>query len=82
VFSADVKSLPAYVGVPAEDGRFVVYRISEVRDVESVKPEQVASTGQQIGQMAAQAQYQDFVTSLRERAKVKINDKALQGSAP
>jgi peptidyl-prolyl cis-trans isomerase D len=82
VFSADVKSLPAYVGVPAEDGRFVVYRISEVRDVENVKPEQVASTGKQIEQMAGQAQYQDFVSSLRERAKVKINDTALEGSNP
>lgn len=82
VFSADLKKLPVYAGVPTSDGRFVIYRISDVRDVKNVTPEQIKSTGAQIAQMAAQAQFEDFVASLRERAEVKLNEKALQGSQP
>lgn len=82
VFSANVKTLPVYTGVPVADGRFVVYRISEVREVEKVNAEQVKATAKQIAEMAAQAQFQDFVASLREGEKVKINDKALLGNRP
>ena len=74
VFSADAKSLPAYAGVSVDDGRYVIYRISKVRDVESVSPDDVQTASRQLSQLAEQEQYAAFVKNLRERSDVKVNE--------
>jgi peptidyl-prolyl cis-trans isomerase D len=81
VFGADTAKLPAYVGVPAPQGKFVVYRISKVKDVTQIDPALKKALAKQLAQMAGQEQYQAFVASLREQANVKIDKKKLdQGS--
>jgi peptidyl-prolyl cis-trans isomerase D len=75
VFSTDTSRLPAYAGVSAPDGRFVLYRITRVEDPPSVSAEQVRAASGQIAQLAAQEQFAAFVTGLREDAAVRI-DKA------
>jgi len=81
VFGADTGKLPAYVGVPAPQGKFVVYRISKVKDVTQIDPAQKKALAKQLAQMAGQEQYQAYVASLREQANVKIDRKKLdQGS--
>jgi peptidyl-prolyl cis-trans isomerase D len=81
VFGADTTKLPVYSGVSAPQGRYVVYRISKVRDVGDIDPAQKKALARQLAQMAGQEQYQAYVTSLRERANVKIDRKKLeQGS--
>ncbi len=74
VFSADAKALPAYAGVSVDDGRYVIYRISKVRDVESVSPDEVQTATRQLSQLAEQEQYAAFVKNLRERSEVKVNE--------
>ena len=78
VFSADVSKLPAYAGVPAAQGRFVVYRITKVKDVTAVDPQQRKALGKQLADMAGQEQYAAYLASLRERADVKIDRKQLE----
>jgi len=78
VFSADVSKLPAYAGVPAAQGRFVVYRITKVKDVTAVDPQQRKALGKQLADMAGQEQYAAYLASLRERADVKIDRKRLE----
>jgi peptidyl-prolyl cis-trans isomerase D len=81
VFGADTAKLPVYVGVPAPQGKFVVYRISKVKDVTQIDAAQKKALARQLAQMLGQEQYQAYVASLREQANVKIDRKKLdQGS--
>src|SRR5262245_33992802 len=76
VVSADASKLPAYVGVPVPDGGYVLLRISKVIDEPAKDGDpQVAARAAQI---YGAAQYEAFVTSLRNRAEVSINQKNLE----
>ncbi len=78
VFGADVSKLPVYAGVPAARGPFVVYRITKVKDVSAVDPEQRKALGRQFADMVGQEQHVAYLASLRERADVKIDRKRLE----
>jgi len=81
VFGADTTKLPAYAGVPVSQGRFVIYRVTKVKDVTDTTPEQRKALAKQLTQMIGQEQYIAYLASLRERADVKIDKKKLdQGS--
>lgn len=81
VFGADTAKLPAYAGVPVSQGRFVIYRVTRVKDVADVNPEQRKALAKQLVQMIGQEQYIAYLASLRERADVKVDRKKLdQGS--
>ncbi|HKB82635.1 MAG TPA: SurA N-terminal domain-containing protein [Burkholderiales bacterium] len=81
VFGADTAKLPAYIGVPVSQGRFVIYRVTKVKDVAETNPEQRKALQKQVTQMIGQEQYIAYLASLRERADVKIDRKKLeQGS--
>lgn len=73
VFGANVEKLPAYAAVGADQGRYVLYRISKVKDVTAVDPEQEKALGRQLAQMAGEEQFRAYVASLRERAEVKVD---------
>jgi len=81
VFGADTARLPVYAGVPVSQGRYVIYRVTKVKDVSDVKPEERKALARQLTQMIGQEQYIAYLASLRERADVKIDKKKLeQGS--
>jgi hypothetical protein len=73
-----VSKLPVYAGVAAAQGRFVVYRITKVKDVTAIDPEQRKALGKQLAEMVGQEQYVAYLASLRERADVKIDRKKLE----
>ncbi len=77
VFGADASKLPAYVGAPVSQGRFVIYRVSKVKDVTEVNAEQRKALAKQLTQMVGQEQYVAYLATLRERADVKIDKKKL-----
>jgi peptidyl-prolyl cis-trans isomerase D len=81
VFGADTSKLPAYAGVSAPEGRFVIYRITRVEDLASISPEQIKSATGQLAQLAAQDQFEALVASLRQRAGVRIDKSKLQPAA-
>ncbi len=78
VFGADVSKLPAYAGVAAAQGRFVIYRITKVKDVSAIDPQQRKALGKQLAEMVGQEQYAAYLSSLRERVDVKIDRKRLE----
>lgn len=81
VFGADTTKLPAYAGVPVSQGRYVIYRVTKVKDVADTKPEERKALARQLTQMIGQEQYIAYLASLRERADVKIDKKKVeQGS--
>ena len=81
VFGADTAKLPTYAGVPVSQGRFVIYRITKVKDITETTPEQRKALAKQLAQMIGQEQYIAYLASLREHADVKIDKKKLeQGS--
>lgn len=74
VFSVDTKQLPAYTGLSVDDGRYVIYRVSKVREVESVSPDELQTATRQLSQIAEGKQQASYVGSLRERADVRVNE--------
>ena len=81
VFGADTAKLPAYAGVPVSQSRFVIFRITKVKDVAEFTRDQRKALAKQLTQMIGQEQYIAYLASLRERADVKIDKKKLeQGS--
>jgi peptidyl-prolyl cis-trans isomerase D len=81
VFSADVAKLPAFTGVASQDGKFVIYRITKVKEAGTIDPAQRKALARQLAQMVGQEQYIAYLASLRQRSDVKINQKKLeQGS--
>jgi peptidyl-prolyl cis-trans isomerase D len=77
VLSADVAKLPAYVGLPVADAGYVLVRISKVTPG-AISEQQAAQAKERVAGMVAGAQYDAFVASLRERADVDVNRKALE----
>ena len=77
VFGADTAKLPAYVGVPVSQGRFVIYRITKVKEAAETTPEQRKALAKQLTQMLGQEQYIAYLASLREGADVKIDRKKI-----
>ena len=76
VVSADTAKLPAYVGVPIPDGGYVLLRISKV--IEEPVKEGDAQVTARAAQLYGAAQYEAFVSALRNRAEVAINSKNLE----
>ncbi len=77
VFGADAANLPAYAGVAAPDGRYVIYRISKVIEASAVDEQMRNGLARQmersIGQEVAAASLQNW----RKAAGVKINKNAI-----
>lgn len=78
IVSADVSKLPAFVGAPAGQQGYAVYRISKV-----IEPAEKSEAERQAGvdavaRMVGAIQYDAYVDSLREGADVTINQKLLQ----
>ena len=81
VFGIDTGKLPGYAGVPVSQGRFVIYRVTKVKEAGDTSPEQRKALAKQLMQMLGQEQYIAYLASLRERADIKIDKKKLeQGS--
>ncbi len=81
VFGLDTSKLPAYAGAPVSQGRFVIYRVTKVKEAPAVTADQREALAKQLAQMIGQEQYIAFLASLRERADIKVDRKKLeQGS--
>jgi peptidyl-prolyl cis-trans isomerase D len=73
--SADVSTLPAYVGVSFPEG-YLLLRISKVIEVEAKDADPQSAA--RVGGLYGRSQYQAYVGSLRARADVEINPSSLE----
>jgi peptidyl-prolyl cis-trans isomerase D len=76
VMSADVSALPAYVGVPLGDEGYLLLRISKV--VEPDLKEEANAAVSRAAQVMGTGQYQAYVASLREQARIRVNQRSLE----
>src|SRR5690242_795181 len=75
VVAADVSKLPAFVGLPTNDG-YLLLRISKVTEaMPQGDPKQFAD---QTGQMLGAADYESYVASLKGRADISVNSANLE----
>lgn len=68
--SADVSTLPAYVGVSFPEG-YLLLRVSKVIEVETKEAD--PQTAARIGALYGRSQYEAYVGSLRARSDVQVN---------
>ncbi|HXX11649.1 MAG TPA: SurA N-terminal domain-containing protein [Burkholderiales bacterium] len=78
VFRADAAKLPAFAGVQLPGGRFALYRIGKVIDVEAIDPEQRKALARQLDPVAGQEALAAQVTELRQKADIKVDEKKLE----
>lgn len=73
--SADVSTLPAYVGLSFPEG-YLLLRISKVIEAEAKQAD--PETAARIGGLYGRSQYEAYVGSLRERADIDISPSSLE----
>jgi peptidyl-prolyl cis-trans isomerase D len=81
VFGADVSKLPAYVGMSMPDGRYVIYRISHIVDVDTVDAEARKMLARQLEQVFGMEADTARLNGLKQRTDVEINPKAIEKSS-
>jgi peptidyl-prolyl cis-trans isomerase D len=77
-FRVDVSKLPAYGG--AEDGRggYTLIRVTRVVEADKIAPERQKAIAQGLREMAAQQEIGAYVSSLKQKAGIKISKEALE----
>ena len=78
IFKADVQKLPAYVGVEAGSGTFMIYKIMKVRQPKKAGDDQRKLLQRQYSMIVAQEDFAAYLAALRTRYKVEINKTALE----
>lgn len=78
VFRADISKLPAYVGASAADGRYIVYRIDRVIDVQTIDAEARKVVANQLEQMRGREMELTRLASLKQRSDIQIDRKVFE----
>jgi peptidyl-prolyl cis-trans isomerase D len=77
-FKADASKLPAYAGVEAPEGGYVLLKISRVVEPEKIDRAQQNSLSQGLAQLAGEEQFTSYLESLKQKTKVSINKEAVE----
>ena len=79
IFKTPVTTLPAYGGVANPDGSYSLFRISQVIPFAGADNDQRSKAlQQQYAQLVSGEEFSAWVSALREKAGVEINQKALE----
>lgn len=81
VFTADPAALPAYVGTPVSNGRYVIYRVGRVIDAPPPNEEQRKALARQMVQITAQQQFDAYLQTVRAGAGVEIDPTKVERKA-
>jgi peptidyl-prolyl cis-trans isomerase D len=72
IFKADDSKLPAYVGVDLGNDGYAIYRVNAVVPAAPIDAARLAAAQRELAQVDAQTELEAYVTSLRQRSKVKL----------
>ncbi len=72
VYGVGKDELPAHVGMEIDDGRYVIFKVSKIVDMEEVTEEDMSTAKEQLVQMVKQQQMSAYIASLRDKANVRI----------
>jgi peptidyl-prolyl cis-trans isomerase D len=78
IFKTPVTTLPAFAGATAADGSYSLYRITQVIPFAGGDDPRAKVLQDQYQQVVAGEEFAAWLSVLREKAGVEINDKALQ----
>jgi peptidyl-prolyl cis-trans isomerase D len=78
IFQTDPTKLPAYVGTPSDSGGFAIYRVVKVISPPEVDPAKIAAARARIGEMQSRELFDAYVNTLKDKAKVVINQANLE----
>ncbi|MEO8837894.1 MAG: SurA N-terminal domain-containing protein, partial [Herbaspirillum sp.] len=82
IMKADVRSLPAFVGVPVAESGYTIFRISKVMQPEKQDVARRKAESEQIANVLAQQEMVDYLDVLKKKAKVEfIKKPAAAGDA-
>jgi peptidyl-prolyl cis-trans isomerase D len=81
VFGLDAAKLPAYQGLEAPDGRYVIYRVGKVTNVETVDAEARKGFTQQVDQVSGMEAAAASLANQKKKADVQINRQAVDKSS-
>jgi peptidyl-prolyl cis-trans isomerase D len=71
-FRADASKLPAYAGVDSPRGAYLLVRVSRVQEAGEIPVEKAKALSEQLRMVQGQEAMTAYLTSLRQRAGVKI----------
>lgn len=79
IFRADVATLPAYAGVELpNNGGYALYKIVAVKPLEKVDADRRRVLQSEYTALVAQEDFAAYLSGLRQRAKIEINQAALE----
>jgi peptidyl-prolyl cis-trans isomerase D len=73
VFKADAVNLPAYAGVEAPGGGYMLLRISRIVEPQKVDTAQQKQISESLAQIVGEEQFSVYLASLKAKAKVSLN---------
>jgi len=78
VFKTDAAKVPAYSGVEAPGGGYVLLRISRVVEPEKLDRAQQNSLSEALAQLQGEEHFTAYLESLKNKTKVRINKEAIE----
>ena len=78
VFSADARHFPAYVGAAGPDGSYTLARVTRVIAPPAADTAKIQAVQGQLAQLTAQTDFADYLTSLKNQAKIEIRRASLE----
>ena len=87
IFQGDPDKLPQYIGMPAPDGGFVIYKIVQVIAAPAPDAARLSAFSTRVGEQLGRELFAANLASLKAKADVKINQSELEkdsraGDAP
>ena len=77
IFKADTRKLPAYAGTDV-DGTYTIYKILKVNQAEKIDADKLKGLQAEYASIVAQEDLAAYLSSLRLRYKININNAALE----
>lgn len=72
VYGVGKDELPAHVGMEIDDGRYVIFKVTQIVDMEEITEDDISTAKEQLVQMVKQQQMSAYIASLRDKANVRI----------
>jgi peptidyl-prolyl cis-trans isomerase D len=78
IFKTDAAKVPAYSGVEAPGGGYVLLKISRIVEPDKLDRAQQNSLGEGLAQLLGEQHFTAYLESLKEKTKVRINKEAIE----
>jgi peptidyl-prolyl cis-trans isomerase D len=78
VFKADADKLPAYAGVEAPEGGYMLLKVTRLVEPQKIDSAQQKQLSEALAQMVGEEQFTAYLASLKSKAKISLNKDAFE----